>query len=332
MELLAVAAVITLAMAFTWTNGFHDASVAIATSVSTRSLTPRVAVTLAAVMNVLGTFAGARVAAAVGEGIIVLPGDTSVGLDIVTAALIGGIAWNLLTWWRGMPSSSSHALIGGLVGAGLAAGALVQWEGLVSLVIAPMLLSPLVGFLGAALLVLLGLRLLARLECDNGNRGFRYAQTISAGAMAFGHGMQDAAKTAGVVLLALTASGLHDLDDRTIPWWVLGMCALAMGAGTYAGGWRIVRTIGTRLVALTPAQGFVAEAVSAATLYVATATGSPISTTQSIAASITGAGMARRRGSVRWRVLLRIIGVALATPPASAALAATAYLLVSPLV
>ncbi len=269
MDWLSVAVVIALALGFTYTNGFHDVANSIATAVTTRALTPRVAVTLAAVANLVGAFFGTRVAESIGSGII-SPSAGDRGLIVCAAGLIGAIAWNLLTWWRGLPSSSSHALIGGLGGAALAAGVPVHWDAVGELVIVPMLLSPVAGLLlgwAAMTGILWALR-----NADRAVVGprFRLAQTASAAAMAFGHGMQDAAKTAGVVVLALTVGGYHS-STASIPMWVLAVCAVALSAGTYAGGWRIVRTLGRRIIELSPAQGFAAEMTAAVILYVATA-------------------------------------------------------------
>src|SRR5436190_1476677 len=205
-------------MAFDFTNGFHDAANAIATSVSTRALTPRIALGMAAIANLVGAFFGTKVAQTVGSGIIEAPQGPD-GLWLVGAALIGAIGWNLLTWWRGLPSSSSHALIGGLGGAALAAGATVKWQGILDKVVIPMVLSPIAGIVLGYLVMTAILWLFRRANPHRASRGFRYAQTLSAAAMAFGHGLQDASKTAGVVVLALNVAGVHTGDS--IPAWVL---------------------------------------------------------------------------------------------------------------
>jgi PiT family inorganic phosphate transporter len=297
-----VALVVVLALGFTYTNGFHDAANAIATSVSTRALTPKIALGLAATMNLLGGFAGVRVAQTIGADIISVPMGGA-GVAVCAAALVGAICWNMLTWWRGMPSSSSHALIGGLGGAALAAGAAgatVKWQSILDNVLVPMVLSPVLGLLGGFAVMTAILWLFRRSAPGPTARGFRYAQTVSAAAMAFGHGMQDAAKTAGVVALTLVASGHRAPGDLSIPWWAIASSAVVLALGTYAGGWRIIRTLGSRIIDLTPPQGFAAEATAATVLYVATATGAPISTTHAISSAIVGVGATRSAKSVRW--------------------------------
>src|SRR5699024_6662384 len=234
-----------------------------------RALTPRVALGMAAVANLFGAFFGTRVAETVGSGIIAAPqGHT--GLLLCAAALLGAIGWNMLTWWLGLPSSSSHALIGGLGGAALAIGATVHWMGIVEKVIIPMVLSPIVGIIVGFLVMRLILRLFREANPGRTKRGFRWAQTASAAAMAFGHGMQDAAKTAGVVVLALTVAGYHGEGDQSIPLWVLVLSAVVISMGTYSGGWRIMRTLGRGIIHLDPPQGFAAEVTAASILYVAT--------------------------------------------------------------
>ena len=327
MELLPIIIVIALAMGFNYTNGFHDAANAIATSVSTRALTPRVALLMAAVANLIGAFFGKKVADTVGKGIIDPPqGNT--GLVICAAALVGAIGWNLLTWWFGLPSSSSHALIGGLGGAALAASATVQWHGILSKVVVPMIISPVVGVALGYLVMTSILWLFRRVHPGRAARGFRLAQTVSAAAMALGHGIQDASKTAGVVVLALTVGGYHSGDDT--PLWVLAMSAVVISAGTYAGGWRIMRTLGRRIIHLDPPQGFAAEATAASILYVAAITfGAPISTTHTITSSIMGVGATKRLSAVRWGVAGNIVGAWVLTFPGAGLVAAGTYAVVS---
>jgi PiT family inorganic phosphate transporter len=325
-----VAVVVLLALGFTYTNGFHDASNAVATSISTRALTPRIALGLAAVMNLVGGFAGVRVAETIGGDIVTVPTGPT-GLALCAGALLGAIGWNLLTWWRGLPSSSSHALIGGLGGAALAAGAAVQWGSIRDLVLLPMVISPLVGLAGGYLLMVAILWVFRRAAPGPTVRGFRYAQTVSAAAVAFGHGMQDASKTAGVVALALVAGGYRASGDTSIPWWVIASSALVLSLGTYAGGWRIMRTLGRRIIHLEAPQGFAAETAAASVLYAATATGAPISTTHAITSAILGAGTARGTKAVRWGVA-RDIGIAwLLTFPGAGVAAAICFVLLSPL-
>lgn len=326
MELLPIIIVIVLAMVFNYTNGFHDSANAIATSVSTRALTPRVALLMAACANLFGAFFGKKVADTVGKGII---DGSAATLALCAAALVGAIGWNLLTWWYGLPSSSSHALIGGLGGAALAAGVGVQWLGIWEKVILPMLLSPVVGLV-VGYLVMTGIMWLFRhAHPGKVQRGFRYAQTASAAAMAFGHGMQDAAKTAGVVILALTVGGYHDPSDQSIPFWVLLLSAIVISLGTYAGGWRIMRTLGRRIIHLDPPQGFAAEVTAASILYVATALKMPISTTHAITSAIMGVGATRSVKAVRWGVAKNIVGAWVFTFPGAGISAALVYWLIA---
>jgi PiT family inorganic phosphate transporter len=325
---LPVALVVVLAMGFTYTNGFHDAANAVATSVSTRALTPRIALGLAAVMNLLGGFAGVRVAQTIGGDIIEVPMGTT-GVAICAGALIGAAVWNLVTWWRGLPSSSSHALIGGLCGAALAGGATVKWDSILNSVVIPMVVSPVLGLVGGFALMTAILWAFRRAAPGPTARGFRYAQTVSAAAMAFGHGMQDAAKTAGVVALALVASGYRPPGDLAIPWWVIALSAVVLSLGTYAGGWRIMRTLGRRIVDVDPPHGFAAETTAAAVLYAATATGAPISTTHVITSAIMGVGSTRSRKAVRWGVVRSIFTGWLLTFPGAGLAAAAAFAVLS---
>jgi PiT family inorganic phosphate transporter len=320
---LGVVAVIALAMGFNYTNGFHDAANAIATSVSTRALTPRVALAMAAVANLFGAFFGTKVAQTIGSGIIEQPQGVN-GLWLVAAALVGAIGWNLLTWWFGLPSSSSQALIGGLAGAALVAGVTVKWSVIWEKVVIPMIVSPVVGLVGGYLVMIAIFWLFRRANPGRVTRGFRLAQTASAAAMAFGHGLQDAGKTAGVVLLALNISGLH--TSNTVPIWVLLLSAVVISLGTYAGGWRIMRTLGRRIIHLTPPQGFAAETTAASILYVAgLAFGAPISTTHTITASIMGVGATKRLSAVRWGVAGNIVGAWILTFPGAGLVAVVTW-------
>ncbi len=324
---LGVVAVIALAMGFNYTNGFHDAANAIATSVSTRALTPRVALAMAAVANLFGAFFGTKVAQTIGSGIIEQPQGVN-GLWLVAAALVGAIGWNLLTWWFGLPSSSSHALIGGLAGAALVAGVAVQWSVIWEKVVIPMIVSPVIGLVGGYLVMTAIFWLFRRANPGRVTRGFRLAQTASAAAMAFGHGLQDAGKTAGVVLLALNISGLH--DSNTVPIWVLLLSAVVISLGTYAGGWRIMRTLGRRIIHLTPPQGFAAETTAASILYVAGLVfGAPISTTHTITASIMGVGATKRLSAVRWGVAGNIVGAWILTFPGAGLVAVITWYVTS---
>ena len=300
MESALIVAVVVVALGFDYTNGFHDAANAIATSVSTRALTPRAALVMAAVMNLVGAFLGTGVAQTVGSGIVELP-ETESSLVVILAALLGAIVWNLTTWWFGLPSSSSHALIGGLVGATLAAAGTVQWAGITEKVVIPMIVSPVVGFTLAFLFMTAIMWIFRRANPGRVNRGFRIAQTFSAAAMALGHGLQDAQKTMGVITLALVVGGFQ--ATFYVQWWVIVLSASALAAGTYAGGWRIMRTLGRRIVHLDPPRGFVAETTASSILYTtAFVFAAPISTTQTITSAIMGVGATRRFSAVRWGV------------------------------
>jgi PiT family inorganic phosphate transporter len=323
MELAAILVVIVVALAFDYTNGFHDAANAIATSVSTRALTPRAALVMAAVMNLVGAFLGTSVATTVGKGIIDPPAGMT-GLLVVLAALVGAIIWNLITWYFGMPSSSSHALIGGLVGAALASAGTVHWSGVLDKVVIPMVVSPVVGFVLAGLVMLALLWIFRRGRPSRLSRGFRHAQTFTAAAMALGHGLQDAQKTMGVIVLALVVGGYH--EGFEVPWWVILLAAGSLSAGTYAGGWRIMRTLGRRIIDLDPPRGFAAEATASAVLYTtAFAFAAPISTTQTITASILGVGATKRLSAVRWGVAGNIMVAWVLTIPMAALAAALAF-------
>jgi PiT family inorganic phosphate transporter len=322
-SLIALIVIVAVALAFDYTNGFHDAANAIAVAVSTKALTPRLALALAAIANLVGALISTKVAATVGGGII-NPPTGSGGLQVVFAAVIGAIAWNLITWYFGLPSSSSHALIGGLVGAALAAAETVKWSGIVDKVVIPMVLSPLVGFVLGYLLMLIILWGFRHRNAHRTERGFRRAQIISSAAMAFGHGTQDAQKTMGIITLALFTSG--HLSGITVPLWVIFASALAMGLGTYSGGFRIIRTLGRRVIQLTPASGFAAQTVASGVL-VATATvfAVPISTTHVTTASIMGVGATRRLSAVRWGVAGNILVAWVLTLPAAGLVAAAVY-------
>lgn len=332
MEPVLVVFVVALALGFDYTNGFHDAANAIATSVSTRALTPRAALIMAAVMNFLGALLGTEVAETIATQIVDLQDEPShSALVVVLCALVGAITWNLITWWFGLPSSSTHALIGGLVGAGLAAGFGVYGSALVDKVVLPMIFSPLVGF-GLAFLVMVGLLWIIRNRAPSRvNRRFRFAQTASAAAMALGHGLQDAQKTMGVIYLALLTANWADPDDG-IPLWVKLAAAGAISAGTYAGGWRIMRTLGRKIIELDPARGFVAESVSAVVLYVnAFYLHAPVSTTHTITSAIMGVGATKRLSAVRWGVAKNIAVAWVLTIPAAALVAAVVFWVLHPI-
>jgi PiT family inorganic phosphate transporter len=330
-ELVAVVAVIVVALAFDYTNGFHDAANAIATSVSTRALTPRAALLIAAIGNFVGARFGEKVAKTVGDDLVTLPTDLA-SLGVVFAGVLGAIIWNLLTWYLGLPSSSSHALFGGLVGATLfAAGGVVQWNNILNKVVLPMVLSPLVGFLLGALVMAAVYWGFRRGHPGPLNRFFRAAQGVSATAMAVGHGMQDAAKTMGIVVLALYTGGFQDSKTH-IPQWVFFSSAAVLALGTYAGGWRIIRTLGRRIIHLGPPEGFAAETVASSVLYFnAQVLGAPISTTQTITSAIMGVGATKKVSAVRWGVAGNIVTAWILTFPGAALFAIVTYFLVRPL-
>lgn len=315
--------VILLAIAFDYVNGFHDTANAIATSVATRALSPRVAILMAASFNFIGAFAGTAVAKTVGSGLVE---DATTTQVVIAAALIGAIAWNLITWQRGLPSSSSHALVGGLFGATIIAagtGAL-KIEGIVGKVLIPMITSPILGFIIAFGLMLLLYRLFYRSRRKPMSRNFRRLQPISAAFMAFAHGSNDAQKTMGVITLALVTDGL--IPDFNVPLWVIIVSASALSLGTAVGGWRIMRTMGTRVAKLEPVHGFAAETTAAVILFGTAHFGMPVSTTQVISGAIMGVGSSQGLRRVRWGVARRILVAWVVTLPAAGGLAALAWL------
>src|SRR5262245_5094326 len=317
---------IGVAIAFDFLNGLHDAANSIATIVSTRVLRPQYAVAWAAFFNFIAfLFFGLHVANTIGTGIIA---PDVVDPAVVFGALMGAIIWNLITWALGIPSSSSHALVGGLVGAGLAKvgiGAIV-WRGLVPTTLA-IAGSPLVGFLLALLIMLLLSWLLVRSTPFAVDRMFQHLQFVSASLYSLGHGGNDAQKTMGIVAVLLFSQG-HLGTDFYVPFWVVITCQLAMALGTLAGGWRIVKTMGSKITRLTPMQGFCAEAGGSATLFTATWLGIPVSTTHTITGSIIGVGAARKVSAVRWSVANNIVVAWIITIPASATIAALFYWLI----
>jgi inorganic phosphate transporter, PiT family len=325
-----VIAVVVVALFFDYTNGFHDAANAIATSVSTRALTPRVALVMAAVMNFVGAFLGQKVAHTIAE--VIAPPSGREGLIVVLAGLLGAIAWNLITWYYGLPSSSSQALIGGLVGAGLVAGTTVHWATIWDKVVIPMVASPVIGFVLAFAVMLAILWIFRNRNAGRVQRGFRLGQTVSASAMALGHGLQDAQKTMGVIFLALVTGGYLAPDTEQLPLWVIASSATAISLGTYSGGWRIMRTLGRKIVHLDPPHAFAAESVGASVLYAsAFIWAAPVSTTQVITGAIMGSGATRRMSAVRWG-MARSIGIAwVLTFPAAGLGAALCFGVLNPL-
>jgi PiT family inorganic phosphate transporter len=320
---LVLVIVVGTALAFDFTNGFHDTANAVATSISTRAMPPRIAVTIAALLNFVGAFLSLAVAATIASGIV----DANlITPEIVYAGLIGAIFWNLLTWYFGLPSSSSHALIGGMVGSTLAAEGTkgVLGDGLVEKVIVPALVAPILAFTVSGLAILVCYRIVGRRAPGTVNRGFRAGQIVTGSLFSLSHGTNDAQKTMGIIFLALVANGnLQPTDD--IPTWVVLSAASAIALGTYAGGWRIIRTMGTRIIRMDPAQGFASQASGAAVILSASHVGFPLSTTHVISGGIMGAGAAKRVSAVRWGVAGNIVGAWVLTLPAAATVGAATY-------
>ncbi|QXJ26743.1 inorganic phosphate transporter [Actinomadura graeca] len=317
--------VVVISLVFDYTNGFHDAANAIATAVSTRALTPRVALLMAAVMNMLGALLGVEVAKTISD--VITPPSGLHGLTVIAAGVLGAITWNLITWYFGLPSSSSHALIGGVVGAGIASSSTVNWSSVVDKVAVPMVVSPVVGFLLAYSVMIAILWIFRRSHPGRIGRRFRIAQTLSAASLALGHGLQDAQKTMGIIVLALVTTG-HSNGD-SVPTWVIVACAGALSLGTYAGGWRIMRTLGRKVIEVDPPKGFAAEATASVVLYVtAYFWHAPISTTHTITSAIMGAGATKRLSAVRWGMAGNIVLAWVLTMPMAAAVAAIVYGLV----
>jgi PiT family inorganic phosphate transporter len=314
--------VVAVALLFDFTNGFHDTANAIATSVSTRALSPRQAVAVAALANLAGAFVTTAVAKTVGQGII----DTGLATQqTILAALLGAIAWNLATWYVGLPSSSSHALFGGLIGAALVQSGSegVEWDGIYEKIAIPGIASPIFGFLGAFVLLLAIYWAFVWITPGVGNRLFRIGQLASGTWFAFTHGANDAQKTMGVIALALFAHG--SIDEFYIPTWVKVAAGVAIALGTYVGGWRIIRTLGQRVFSMDPPSGFAAQASAGTTLYVATHFGFPVSTTQCISGAVMGAGATKRFSAVRWGVAGNIVFAWVLTIPAAGIVAAACY-------
>jgi PiT family inorganic phosphate transporter len=310
-------AVVVMALFFDFTNGFHDAANAIATAVSTRALSPRTAVLMSAVLNFAGAFVSLEVAATVAKDVVV---PEAISLDVVLAGLVGAITWNLITWYLGLPSSSSHALIGGVAGSAAAANGfdVVQWSGLREKVLIPSLVAPFLGIVTAGLLMLAIVWIIRSRAPGLVNRVFRRLQVVSAGFVSFTHGTNDAQKTMGIIALALIASGHLSAEGFDLPLWVIVTSAAAMAAGTYAGGWRIIRTLGQRVAKLEPPQGFAAETATAGILWATAHWGFPVSTTHTISGSVLGAGAIRGLSAVRWGVAGNILLAWVMTVPMAA--------------
>ncbi|HET9613966.1 MAG TPA: inorganic phosphate transporter [Candidatus Limnocylindrales bacterium] len=328
---LLLLAVLGLAVLFDYINGFHDTANAIATSVSTRALRPEHAILMSATANFVGALTGTAVASTISKGLADTPTGAP-GQTIVAAALVGAIVWNLITWRLGIPSSSSHALIGGLLGAVAASvGAqAIKVDGVVNKVVVPLVLSPVLGILIAFLTMVVILNVFRRANPRRINDRFRRLQVLSAAAMAFSHGSNDAQKTMGIMTLALVAAGLLP-TDASIPLWVIVLAASAISLGTAAGGWRIMKTMGQRVVKLDPVHGFAAETTAATIIYTASHFGMPVSTTHVISSAIMGAGASDRFSAVRWGVAGNIVIAWILTIPASAAAAAIAYVVLAPI-
>jgi PiT family inorganic phosphate transporter len=316
--------VVAVALAFDFTNGFHDTANVVATSISTRALPPRTAIALAALLNFAGAFISLKVAATVATGIIEASKVTE---SIAFAGLVGAIIWNLITWYVGLPSSSSHALIGGMVGALLAAvgGSGVKWQGLASKVIVPALIAPVLAFAVAAVAIVVILQIIGRRRPGIVTRGFRGGQVISGSLLALAHGTNDAQKTMGVITLALVAHGSLDAHHAHVPHWVVISSASAIALGTYAGGWRIIRTVGTRIIKMDPPQGFASQSAGAAVILASSHFGYPLSSTHVISGGIMGAGAARRLSAVRWGVAGNIAVAWVLTLPTAGLAGALVY-------
>jgi PiT family inorganic phosphate transporter len=317
--------VVAAALSFDFTNGFHDTANAMATTIATGALAPRIAVTIAAILNFIGAFISLKVAATVAGGIVDAGAITP---TVVFGGLIGAIAWNLTTWWFGLPSSSSHALIGGTVGATLAAAGsgAVQFDGIVSNVLIPAIASPLVAGAVAAIGVYLVYRMIRHYSPARSEREFRWGQVASSSMVALAHGTNDAQKTMGIICLALIANGsLTGGDGFDVPTWVVVSCATAIALGTYMGGWRIIKTLGTKVVEVRPPQGFGSETVAASVILASSHVGFPLSTTQVVSGSVAGSGVGRPGAAVNWRVAGSIVIGWCLTLPAAAAVAALVY-------
>ncbi|MFN8175151.1 MAG: inorganic phosphate transporter [Solirubrobacteraceae bacterium] len=321
---ITIAIVVATALAFDFTNGFHDTANVVATSVSTRAVPPKVAVALAAMLNFVGAFLSLAVAATIASDIV---DQGAITPTVVFAGLVGAIAWNLLTWYFGLPSSSSHALVGGVVGATFVAAGTgaIDGAGIVGKIIVPAIVAPILAFAVAGVSIVVAYRIVARLRPGPVGRSFRLGQLGSGGLLALAHGTNDAQKTMGVITLALIANG--DLaKGAAVPTWVVVSAATAIALGTYTGGWRIIRTMGTRIIKMDPAQGFSTQGGGAATILVATHFGYPLSTTHTISGAVMGSGAAKRLSAVRWGVAGNIAVAWALTLPAAAIVGALAYL------
>src|SRR5262245_24835336 len=322
MDLWIVILTVSTAVVFDFTNGFHDTANAMATTIATRALPPRVAVGLAAILNFVGAFISVTVAATIASGIVE---QTEVTVPIIFAGLVGAILWNVATWFLGIPSSSSHALVGGVVGAVIAgAGSqAVIWNGIASKVIIPAVLAPFVCGLAAFLATRLSYRLTRSVGSGSSSQGFRVSQIASSSMVALAHGTNDAQKTMGVIVLTLVA-GDRLAADAGVPVWVKIVCAAAIALGTFSGGWRVIRTLGTRVTEIQPPQGFSAETASSTTILASSYFGFSLSTTQTVSGGIMGAGLGRAGGVVHWGVVRNMVVAWVLTLPAAGAVGALA--------
>ena len=325
--------VVVFALLFDYINGFHDTANAIATVVSTRTLAPRTAIIMAAVLNFVGALATQGVAKTVASGIINAEADPSgIPQSMILAGVGGAIVWNLITWYYGIPSSSSHALMGGLCGAALVHGGIemILWRGVTNKVLIPIVLSPVIAFVVGFIVMKLIYLLFAKAQPHTVNHGFRGLQICSSAMMAFSHGSNDAQKSMGVITMALISTGLltpTDPSNPSIPQWVILSCALAMAAGTSVGGWRIIKTMGHKIMRLEPVNGFAADTSSSFVILMADHFHAPISTTQVISGSIFGVGTAKRRSAVRWSVARNMVVAWMLTLPAAGSVAGVLYIL-----
>ena len=313
---------VATALVFNFTNGFHDTANAMATTIATQALSPRMAVGAAAVLNLVGAFLSVAVAATIASGIV---DQTTITVPVIFAGLVGAIVWNVVTWYAGIPSSSSHALVGGMVGSVVVAEgtAGVLWSGLASKVIVPALVAPFVCGLAAWVATRVAYQATRSRTEQSVRRGFRSSQILSSSLVALAHGTNDAQKTMGVIVLTLVAGGRLPAGS-SVPTWVMVSCAVAVALGTFSGGWRVIRTLGTKVTTVAPAQGFSAETASATTILASSFFGFSLSTTQVVSGGVVGTGLARRDEIVHWTVVRRMVVAWLLTVPAAGLIGATA--------
>lgn len=322
-----LAFIILLAVVFDFINGFHDTANAVATVVSTRVLSPVMAIMMSAGLNLLGALSGTAVAKTIGSGIV----GTTVSQEVVAAALVGAIIWNIITWYVGIPSSSSHALIGGLIGGGISSLGMqvVKWQILWTKVLVPFVASPIIGFFGAFILMKLIFIIFCNFPLKSVNNFFRKSQLISSAFMAYSHGGNDAQKTMGIITLALISAHQIPATPFQVPFWVMMLSACAMAAGTASGGWRIIKTMGSKLFPMEPIHGFAAETAAATVIETASKLGFPLSTTHIISSSILGVGASRRIRAVRWGMVNTIVQAWILTIPICATISFLTFKLIT---